>query len=649
MLGTMQTRSLALVAGIALAVVAWYAFGRSAGAPPAPSLPAPAAAVPQVAPPALDVLAPAAPAEPEARRESVAVVPEAPSQEPDRAESAAPQPAFRLSGTVVVVDWNGVELEPIDGQFQLAIWEQQPARTERVEVTRGEWSIDMTLAAAPEIGVFDLATAQDALSIERPQEGSRVPFPDGGRLEIRARRARPSILRVVDARDGRALGNLELLRARWEDLDHPGISYEEHRIGSNLVSPIDLCAVVPLKNRRQQPQFFVGADGFAWERITVDFLAGGERTVALAPGGDLEVTLSGLQGVSGAALRLRSPASVRPIGAVDASTGEWLFRGLHPGPLRAAVEVGEWWASPLELGASEVTILEGQLVRTSIAAQEPPPLETASARGRLLVPSAWKARPPRIAAELLGTPLGGSNPNQSASVARSDERREGFDVFEWSFSKLQVGRHELSISKPVFSVVIDVPPTGLADHEVAVPPPGELLVRVVDARTDLDVETQPLQWHPRRPEGSTGGSLEVAKRDPRTGLYRIVAPATWIELHVWDLRYPARSESVDLSPGRVEYTLRMEPAHTLEIVLKDGETLVPFPEGFDGNPEPAGGGSGRVTLAQFDRFARRFQLTDAGRWTFQAPTPPGYRTPALATIEVRSDGPTQHEIELESL
>ncbi len=641
----MQARSLAWIAGLALAAVAWYAFGRSAGAPPAPSLPVPAAA----APAALDAIEPAAPVEPEGRRETAALADAAPLEHPADAGAAAPHAALRLSGIVVAVDWNGVELAPIDGEFQLLVWDQGSALREQVEVRRGEWSIDLARAAAPEIGVHELATAQDVLFIEQPEPSLQFPFPTDGRIEIRAKKARPSILRVLDARDGRALGGIELLRTGWMHSGHPSLADDGLRIASNLVSPVDLGAVVPMRDRRGQTQFLVGSAGFAWEHVNVDFQAGGERTVALAPGGDLEVTLSGVQDIAGAELRLRPSGELKPIGSVRATNGESTFRGLPPGPLRVSVEVGEWWSGPLELGSSEITILAGELVRTSIAPREPPRLEVAPARGWVLVPKAWKGRTPGIRAEFLGTPLGGHDPSQSASVTRSDERRDGFDVFEWSFPKLQVGRHEWTISKPAFGVAIDVPPTGLENHEIVVPPPGELLVRVVDARTDLDVETESLHWYPRRPEGSTGGSLEAAKRDPELGAYRIVAPATWIELHLWDWKYLAKTESVDLSPGRVELTLRMEPAHTLEIHLKEGDTPVPFPEGFYGQPEPALGGSGRVTLTQFGRFERRFQLTEPGRWTFQAPPVPGYRPPALATIDVRADGPTKHEIELESL
>jgi hypothetical protein len=556
---------------------------------------------------------------------------------------------LRLHGRLIVLGVDGAELPPQDGRFELTSWRGDSGGLNEVEVRQGLWDVAIEDAQAlTALEVDELRCGDLNPTIESPR--GRAPVPDNRELVIRARVPRPTILRVVDRDAGIDLAGVQIVRAasfRVDTAAHPGSDYADRVVGRGLRSPVLIDELELDTIRRQPAQLLVGATGYAWEALKLDLSLGGERTVSLEPGGDLEVLVSGVQGDSGSHLRLRSAKGSHP--ALDiqlAQDGTSSFTGLAPGSYTVRAEIGEWFRSPLVLGETAVEIRAGSSVRASLVLEATPRLERANAAGVVYLPVEWKQDRVVVSLELLDTALDGSDSHSILTVEKEPVERDGLAAYRWSRQGLQAGRYELEVSDPSYSVVIDIPPGGRGNYELVVPPPAELHVLIVDAATGADVLTEKLHWNSRRPEGVSGGGLERAKRDPTGRGYRIRAPEGPIDLHLWTDDYQPYNTSVDLRQRVLEHTARLEPACGVVLKLRDRDTYVAFPEGWHGGLR-ALAGDGQASLTHYGSLERKMMVTEPGTYLIDPPKLSGYRQPPTATIEVFARQYTEHIVELE--
>jgi hypothetical protein len=110
-------------------------------------------------------------------------------------------------------------------------------------------------------------------------------------------------------------------------------------------------------------------------------------------------------------------------------------------------------------------------------------------------------------------------------VTESGQRVRTFDA-----GRVEPGRHEFEVWPLHYSVVRLVPPDGDEQVELRVPPPGTLVLRIVDVDTGRDAGVSSIAFYPARPEGVDGGALETVTADPGTGLYRLRAPEGEVEV-----------------------------------------------------------------------------------------------------------------------
>jgi len=645
---------LAVVALAALVVVGWV-IGMDdgealVGAEPAPVVAAEEPEVSEPLAPASSLAVDAPGVVLETSREALDAAPE-----PDVVDEEPAVELDRLSGQVVLSDAQGAPLPAGSGLLTWICWKGNHGKHVEVPVQDGEWSVTLEALGDPEaLQVHSLQMGGERVIVEAPAE--KLPIPEERFVEVLARRPSGSMLRVVDAATGAELSGIRLVRGGgrgWDSEEHPGLGVESRMLGEGLSSPIDLTHEIDAKTRLDlsQRDLFVGADGYAWAPAKVDFAVGGQFQVGLKPGGDLVVSFLGYEPKDRGELRVRAEGHDGPlISKALRKTDPQRITGLPAGEVRVAVEVGPWYDEPLTLGKGAVTVVRGEVAELTVEVEAAPKPEYGMASGLLFVPEAWGGVNTHVTMEFLGTPLAGFDDHQSmGATSQREADRPGVRAYAWSFDNMLLGSYELSLREPPFSITIDVPAGGREDFVFELPPPAELLVRIVDDRTGESIRTDSLNWNPKRPRGVSGGMLESAEYDEELDRYRIRGPEMEIELMLWDWGYAPASATVDLAAGVREHTLRLQRASVIEVTLVDGETPVAFPEGWSEGPQPVEGTDGRVSLTQTGDKRWRFQMSAPGRYRFELPEIPGYERVEPLTIDLLEGETSEQVVELRRL
>ncbi len=567
-------------------------------------------------------------------------------------EATPAQSADRLSGRVVLSNAAGGALPAESGVLTWIAWKGNSGSHIDVPVKGGEWSITLKALGEPEaLGIHRLEMGGERFVVDAPEQ--KIPVPEDRFIEVLAHQPAGASLRVIDAQTGAELTGIRLTRGNWDSDEHPGLRAESRTLAENLTSPIDLTSVLDAEVRKQMrpKELFVRADGYAWAPAKVDFDVGGRHQVALQPGAELIVSFLDYDPKDRGELRVRAPKHDGPlVSALLRKTDPQRITGLPVGEVHVGVEVGAWYDEPLTLGKGSITLAPGQVGELLIEVEPAPEPVYATASGLLFVPEAWGEVSTRVSMEFLGTALAGFDDHQGeAAVSQRDADGPGVRAYAWSFDNMLVGSYELSLHEPAFSIAIEVPAGGRTDYEFALPPPAELLVRVVDDRTGEDIRTDALNWNPKRPKGVSGGTLEKAEYDEELVRYRIRGPEMEIELMLWDWGYSPVSATVDVAAGVREHTLRLERASIIEITLVDGETPVSFPDEWSDGPKPIDGTEGRVTLTQTGDKRWRFQMSDPGRYRYELPAIPGYEPVEPLIIDLLEGETSKQVVELRPL
>jgi len=354
----------------------------------------------------------------------------------------------------------------------------------------------------------------------------------------------------------------------------------------------------------------------------------------------------GVDPAAGAVLRLRKESRFQPVAQVDLRADATLeFEGLAPGEVRVLAEIGDAFRSPLVLAEEPAKLAAGERTVVDLVLEAAPTLATARGAGTVYFPRAWGARDVSVLLQLLDTPLGGSLAEQNVKTSPMQSAREGFDAFHWERDGLQVGRYHLAVSKPLFGVVVELPPLGRADLDLEVPPPAELTVHVVDELSGQPVEIDELNWLAVQPEGVRGGVLERAFWDAGAEVYRIRAPTAEVQLMTWAWQYQPYDEVLDLRGGLREHTVRLRRGCGVTLRLVDGEAPVLFPKGWVGEPV-AVVGTGHTTLMQFGEFERKYMVTEPGTYSIEMPSIPGFVQQPALEVEIRAGEFTERVVEL---
>ncbi|MEO6708685.1 MAG: hypothetical protein ABI054_08985 [Planctomycetota bacterium] len=620
--------------------VGWWWFARS-----------PATAALRVDPPEIagpvdpEVTSPVDPVPDIDARASVSVAaPDQPTPTPSDPVVTSPSPAIQLSGTIIVIDAQGLEHRTESGRFHFVLWHGSSGSHLDVEVVAGIWSTSIPASTGIQGLELDGVVLGDRRAFALEGTPARLPAADHPALELRVHWSAESLLYVRDRASGRDLDHVMVVDGADRlsmGPTHPGESATSAQdLGA---SPIHLS---PLQDSRRTRALYARSAGYAWGRIELDCKRGGERFLLLDPGGDLEVELIGNSEDPNAMLRLFATES-EPVFEFGLSSKDALkISGLLPGEYRLAAQIGEWWRKPVTLGEVPALIFANETTRVVLAVTAPALTSRVPLGGTLVLPEEWDLGDFSLEFELLGTALGGGDGRfeiDGYDMTR-DEDKPG--VLSWKAPDAQPGRYEVELRELGFSVGLDVPPQGLLDARIEVPQPAWVEVRCLDDATGADLEAAEVGWHFAKPKGVSGWSDEDAEWNAELRCFRFRAPIGSVMISADCDKYESNSRSVKVAVGTNNFEFRLSKQCGLRPILRDDTTVIPWEfdekiklvpaEGQKNLRETRSLGGGVVTLYRLQ----------PGLYTLKLPQIPGYLPVPDETVRLETGVVVEHVVQL---
>lgn len=366
--------------------------------------------------------------------------------------------------------------------------------------------------------------------------------------------------------------------------------------------------------------------------MSIDRLAGGDVWVDLVPEAHLVLTMKYPPESQPQELSLSGPfgfSASRELG-----NPEYLFDGLQPGHY----EVYTYLSGPgshsgvpratIELGAGETRRLTLDL-NPAVSKQR------ISVRGTVSVDPSWGKdfESPRLGF-LESTPPD----KRYAKVHYTEELTIDSSLnadgsYTWDAGRLPVGKH-----------FVLVEPFGWgADFEVAEPAKPIALsvssrvhcnVRLLDAETREELNSESIFWHFGPEKLGTEIELRTIQRAKDGKHFTFDAPRGQITIgaHVEGFGWRSSGEQVQSTPA--ELTIALEPESRIRVRLKDGERVVPFPEGTWPIALHLDGSFESVSMEQSaDSVTLSFERS--GMYEIKLSAVAGYQQPASIKVEAR--------------
>ncbi|MEQ8766824.1 MAG: hypothetical protein RL885_23120 [Planctomycetota bacterium] len=559
------------------------------------------------------------------------------TEEVETEASAGEAPADVAEGRFRLIHGDGRIEDDLDGVAELIVWKEDTGEHRLVPVTGGHFRLELDGGRAIEVGSVTLAGSA-AVPIrlhERHATGA-------GAIVIDVHRPPAITLVVVDTTTQAHLDDV-LVVAAPPDLFLPSTNAYPDPGSDPLVtggrSPIEVAPTTRLAEQKSA-RLQVGAKGYSWSSVQVDFSKAQEYRVELERGASAEVIVEGAAPPEGAALRLRLGGLERAPDLKRSAAGkrQMILEGLRPVEHTVSIELGDWWDSPRILAQATFVAApdeQAQVVLTIEDTDLPVPSHLA---GTLVLPPYWRERNEALIITRVGQRAFGGARMQ---LPIAEMERQG-DVYSWDAGEVSSGQYEVAIQEPNCRILVEVGPAGVYDARLKVEPPGELSVEIIDETTGLPAEGASLSW--RTVDPPSGSQSTNAIKDPDTGRFELIAPMGEVDLHaVGSFTHAPARAPVGQSPST--FTLRVRPTYPLTVILKDGERRVPFPglstldlKHLDGDGKRSGFGmQGGAPVVIVDR---------PGRYRFEVPKIEGYAPIEPQVIEIIDPKRLVHIIEL---
>ena len=581
-MSTALKTSLVAVALLLCVIVAW----KEGGSLFVPSTPAPeSVARPDAATPPVE-----ASAEPRPPGEARVAAARGPGATPAPAATALGAGDPRLTGTVTVLERAGSELTELDGHFLLRRVGRESGKPIEVEVRAGHFALELPDHRDVLVSGMVLGGRVAYPTVERHSR------PQLGGLALTARWVPRTTLRVLDAGSRADLAQLTVLsdlRGSGSSA-HPGDHRPEHVCLGDARSPLELPA------RDGVHGYWVGAPGYAWGFVRVDHRSGGERELALSPGGALVVQIANPRPELRLHLRLYSgdeaPEGYRTGYLVDVEPDGGVCRldGLAEGAYLIAAEVGLWSDPALVLAEETAGVRAGEATEVQLTLDDEalgaPPVPF---RGTLHL-----AQPHGPSVSLLVKRVGGPRLREGdQSVVRHEELEAAGDgrTFAWDAGQVSPGRYLVRVDPLQVARFFDVGPDGETQARVDVGELTEVEVRVVERPSGETLLLDSIAWSRGTPREAGVWQLESVDRAATEETFHLVVPTGLLGLSAHSPLHGGGSKWVELGPGRHTLELEMRRLESLEVVFQDGETRVPWDWSMRVRAERIGGdGEGRV-------------------------------------------------------
>jgi len=573
-----------------------------------------------------------------------------------------------LSGTVTLMDADGTRNDAPSGVLRLVVGGEHIGTGEDVEVTDGRFELTALLDPDGSVRREDDGAEYrapldqlrctclrfgaegrgamlfcDAESGEALDDGPTFPARTAD-VSVAVRLAPALTLHVRDGASGVALTGVEVRASLgYRPGRHPEARGRSRPVVEGAASPVEVPPTTRIAGRTEVA-LHVRAEGYAWDMITVDMSARGERTIELDPGGALDVTLEG-EVPRGASIRLREGAAGRPVVDIGLSgRAERRIEALPPGPYEVAVEVGDWFADPVRVGHATVEVVAGTASAVAIPVEAPGPARTADISGVFVLPPAWGDDRPRLTLRRLTASSSGAS--RYTTISDNDitpyEGTPGH--FRFAKSSLETGRYKLDYGPFDASILFDLPPAGRSDLLLQVGAPVDVTVRVVDADTGLDATgVDNIWWRVAPGDDDVGGSLEVVHRDAETGLFECRVPRGPVAFVVYgptsgDLTI---TEAID----GMEANLEVKTHTTATVLLRSGDDVVPWPSGVRFEVEQVDG-DGTSDSSGMSDGEHWFGVSEPGRYRIEIPEIDGFLPHEPVEVDLAAGESTRVVVEL---
>lgn len=640
-----------LLAFAFLGVNLWRGMSSSKSAPAEPEGAAEAPRVPEAA---LTVAR-----EPLDEREAAPAAPVAEAATEANAPSESNQ-LTKLGGAFLVRQRDGSERAARTGTFELIGLSAEGVELarRRADAEHGRWSVLLEPEVSRRIRAFTLGIAQaDGRLLPVLTPVARTPIPnDGVGFDVVLREPEASVLRVVDAATGRDLSGIEARRA--EGGLHLELDREQGRIASDLVSPLNTNLLRQESGRAVLLNFEVAvrAPGYAWQAVELDLIQGGERTVELHPGGDVEIRFTGAPVPPSASLWISAAATAGESASVSVDLpvrgrSNLVLGGLRVLDFEAVLHVGELYDPAGVLANAKFRVVAGQ--RTTVEVQVEPPQEIVRAglSGVALVPPALRAVATGrvLAISQPGNRIGEQAERQSLEcsweAAPADDTTPA--VLRFEAKDLAVGTYALAVEGTGFSQTIELPPEGLHGLRLELGAPCEVVLDVVDAATGERIPQASVNWSVAEDDTTSDMTAWVNATRGEDGFFRALAPAGHLRWLVAAEGYGEPEErGAWIRAERHELKLRLPRQCALEFELVDGDVHVPFPQSWLPELEPLGH-DGAPSSFSFGSTTRVIGVTRPGLYRITLPPVNGFRPPAAVEIDVAAGERKLVRIQLE--
>lgn len=436
-------------------------------------------------------------------------------------------------------------------------------------------------------------------------------------------------LRVIAADTGANLNNVTVVT----DVGFTTSSKDPGTVRTNSMtnkghSPISLPA--PENSKIHRREYRVVAPGYAWQKVTVNMVAGTEVLVHLQPGGSLDSWIVGDELPRRGMLRLYPIEGPSPYVELAPKLNQsQRLEGILPGAYRLRLELGAWYQHPMVIAEAEVTIEAGHESRVELTAQAIQPPAKTSASIILRVPSSWRGDEQlALRVQPRGTVARWENAWKSISHRELRPTKHPGE-FRASIKALHVGRYMVIVSPSQYRAIIEPQQGAINEFVIEVPEAGEVEVLVIDDHTNQAVPNGTLAWAGPKPPGvNTPGYQSIQFI---AGVASFQAPVGALKLgisvdgyaSIWD-------EQQTVWPGLNEFTLRLKRACGIRIALLDGEAIVPMP-GVSTFELTSEGHDGRLTTTSSEGWAR---VNKPGRYRLTIDPINGYQAIPARVIDI---------------
>jgi hypothetical protein len=491
---------------------------------------------------------------------------------------------------------------------------------------------------------------------------------------ITCRLPQPTLLRVVDGETGVELNAVDIASTDSGFIPVTREDMRDELVVRSEPSPLSFSPDFEVMSEmflESSLPWWIGAEGYGWERVIVDHRRGGERTVELFEAGSLEVTLLGEwpQTTSIDLTPLFGPLEYEDVIKLMPASGRPLpVPRLTPGTWRVSVSSGVHWRRRSTLASAEVLITAGVTSELELEIPVLAPMEDPVPMGGILeVPPAWMEMgtltmsiealddlPHDYAVIYHSDQANVSKTTEVTSLPRVDGRA---DQYLWHGGLRPPGRYAAEIALRgagcLWRQEFELGYQGDERLLLVMPAPTRIRVLPIDAETLRPI----LEGHASQDEvgvwfsfrGSDGQMMFTpldGEVDATSGTFLSTLPVGSIRLSVDADGYMWEIVHLEVQPGDNDLTVSMHPLLEVQISLTCDGSPVTVPEHWLWDTEATDLAGEELDMDCENDPGRpdwvRFFLPNVGTCRMIFPEVNGYECPSA--IEVHLD--PLHPVEL---